>query len=561
MKQFFEKNKRTNSILLLFVAVCICCTISTAFAKYITTIPVGTFNLTVEGGSPEVFAVYSEDADGKNGCLTFYNRPGKPAEGDTFNEKVATKVYTGFEAFPPKTFYDKFPWYAQRANIKLVEFADEISPDENTGYWFYEMTNLEEIRYLDRLNTSNVTYMENMFYNCSKLEKIDVSCFNTSKVTKMGSMFFGCSLLKTLDLSSFNTSNNQNLNFIFWGCSNLETIYVSENFKIPTKERNSVFKGCNKLKGGNDSTLESVQASGVTANVSISGEYARIDGKDGNKGYFTCAHVIHPSKFVDGICSSCGQSEDGTFDLLEDEETSTIDFDFSGIDDTGLIWKPISDHDNQQPYPNEDYVISFTVKEGFALPEIITVTIDDTAYAVYTDGLEHREGDNLSPMPTFDPASGLLTIPAILLTETTKQISISVTAIESAPEATPIVEPTASPVPTATPEISPTPTVEPTPTATPSAEPSTQPSASPTADPTEEPAVEPTTTPDTNQTPEIEPTAEPMVSPEAEPTTEPTIEPTAEPTVIPTEVPTPEPKDMPSPVAEQTPDTEQPLTE
>lgn len=82
----------------------------------------------------------------------------------------------------------------------------------------------------------------------------------------------------------------------------------------------------------------------------------------------------------------------------------------------------------------EDYSIVLVPDEGYQLPEIIRVEIDGTLYEVYTDGLDHRElaeGETeLSLMPTFDPSTGTLTIPAILLGETTQNVTITISAVE-----------------------------------------------------------------------------------------------------------------------------------
>lgn len=82
----------------------------------------------------------------------------------------------------------------------------------------------------------------------------------------------------------------------------------------------------------------------------------------------------------------------------------------------------------------EDYSIVITPDDGYQLPEIIRVDIDGTLYEVYTDGLEHRilaEGETeLAPMPTFDPTTGTLTIPAILLGETSESVTITISAVE-----------------------------------------------------------------------------------------------------------------------------------
>ncbi len=113
--------------------------------------------------------------------------------------------------------------------------------------------------------------------------------------------------------------------------------------------------------------------------------------------------------------------------LLPDEvaPVEPLELDYSGIDDLDgkLQWNPVSEYDDMLPRPNEPYVLFFEAGEGYTLPEIITVEIDSTTYGVRTDG------NNPESEPTFDPTCGLLTIPAILLTEETKTIRIEVAAV------------------------------------------------------------------------------------------------------------------------------------
>lgn len=82
----------------------------------------------------------------------------------------------------------------------------------------------------------------------------------------------------------------------------------------------------------------------------------------------------------------------------------------------------------------QDYSLVLVPDEGYQLPEIIRVEINGTLYEVYTDGLEHRTvapgASELPPMPTFDPATGTLTIPAVLLGEITENVTITVSAVE-----------------------------------------------------------------------------------------------------------------------------------
>ena len=103
----------------------------------------------------------------------------------------------------------------------------------NMSYMFGQCGSLTSID-LSTFNTSNVTTMYCMFYNCSSLTSLDLSTFNTLKVTDMGYMFYGCNSLTSLDLSTFNTSNVgpdgiwSGCTNMFEGCSRLNKVYVKD---------------------------------------------------------------------------------------------------------------------------------------------------------------------------------------------------------------------------------------------------------------------------------------------------------------------------------------------
>jgi len=75
-------------------------------------------------------------------------------------------------------------------------------------------------------NTSNVTNMNAMFYECSRLTSLDLSSFDTSNVTNMGHMFFMCRSLTSLDLSSFDTSNVTSMTHMFFDCGSLTSLDI-----------------------------------------------------------------------------------------------------------------------------------------------------------------------------------------------------------------------------------------------------------------------------------------------------------------------------------------------
>ncbi|MBQ6063644.1 MAG: BspA family leucine-rich repeat surface protein [Prevotella sp.] len=141
-------------------------------------------------------------------------------------------------------------WYSSNTEVNTAEFAPsfaEVSPT-STYRWFYGMTNLTEIKGLEYLNTSNVTTMEAMFYNCSQLTSLDLDKFNTSNVTTMNNMFNGCSSLESLDVSKFNTSNVTTMNSMFSGCSGLAILDISSFDMSNVTSANYLLGNCNGLR-------------------------------------------------------------------------------------------------------------------------------------------------------------------------------------------------------------------------------------------------------------------------------------------------------------------------
>ncbi len=64
------------------------------------------------------------------------------------------------------------------------------------------------INFNDNFDTSKVTDIAYMFYNCSSLTSLDLSSFNTSKVTDMDWMFYSCSsLTTTINIMSIGVTN------------------------------------------------------------------------------------------------------------------------------------------------------------------------------------------------------------------------------------------------------------------------------------------------------------------------------------------------------------------
>ena len=128
----------------------------------------------------------------------------------------------------------------------------------NMGRMFCECNSLSSLD-LRNFDTRNVTDMSEMFYmfnGNTALTKLDLSSFNTSKVTTMMGMFQGCTLLPELDVSNFNTSNVTNMQSMFETCKGLTTLDL-RNFKTSkVTTMSSMFQDCRGLTSLNVSSFD-----------------------------------------------------------------------------------------------------------------------------------------------------------------------------------------------------------------------------------------------------------------------------------------------------------------
>ena len=127
---------------------------------------------------------------------------------------------------------------------------------KTTKNWFFNFTNLEEIKGLENLNTSEVTTMSYMFFYCKKLSQLVLSNFNTENVKDMSYMFTGCSSLTSLDLSSFNTEKVQEMSRMFTDCQRLTSLDLSNFNTENVKDMGYMFAGCSSLTSLNLSNFK-----------------------------------------------------------------------------------------------------------------------------------------------------------------------------------------------------------------------------------------------------------------------------------------------------------------
>ena len=134
------------------------------------------------------------------------------------------------------------------SNLIKINFNGNFNTSKVTdmSYMFYNCSSLTSLDF-SSFNTSNVTNMKNMFWDCSSLTSLDLSSFNTSKVTNMSYMFHNCSSLTSLDLSSFNTSKVTNMSYMFYNCSSLTGLDLSSFNTSKVTNMNGMFDYCSSL--------------------------------------------------------------------------------------------------------------------------------------------------------------------------------------------------------------------------------------------------------------------------------------------------------------------------
>ena len=148
--------------------------------------------------------------------------------------------------------------------LRTIDLTEvDTSNVTDMGEMFYDCSSLISLD-ASTFNTSNVTDMYYMFEGCSNLTSLDVSSFNTSNVTDMQHMFGGCKKLTSLDVSSFDTSNVTNMRFMFYGCSSLTSLDVSSFDTSNVTNMCYMFYGCSSLTSLNLSSFNTANVTNMS---------------------------------------------------------------------------------------------------------------------------------------------------------------------------------------------------------------------------------------------------------------------------------------------------------
>lgn len=180
-----------------------------------------------------------------------------------------------FKKFKPTTLSSFFKELKSLTSISGLENLNTTHVTDMSKM-FYNCCNLSSLN-LSQFNTGNVEKMNEMFYYCRGLNSLDLSAFNTAKVNNMYRMFYYC-FVRTIDLSSFNTANVENMDEMFAGASLVVNIYTSESFKTDKLTTSKyMFYLCTKLPNFNKDEVDATHA-----NYGAGGYFKKIVGQKGS---------------------------------------------------------------------------------------------------------------------------------------------------------------------------------------------------------------------------------------------------------------------------------------
>ena len=243
--------------------------------------------------------------------------PAKESLIFTFDEETRTATIAtgqGGKSFS-KMMADMRAGMVFKGYVRKIVFSVPVVADADISYCFSsENSNrlalLQEIQGLDKLDTSGVTNMSNMFDGCTSITSLDLSNFDTSNVSEMSGMFMGCSGLTSLDLGSLDTSNVSEMSGMFMGCSALESLDLSSFDTPKVANMGDIFHGCLNLTSVNISSFETLTVTMMNGMFEGCISLTSVD-----LGNFDTTNVTDMNKMFDG-CINLASLDLSNFNTL-----------------------------------------------------------------------------------------------------------------------------------------------------------------------------------------------------------------------------------------------------
>ena len=264
-----------------------------------TSTPGNSHFIYVNGTSSNKVLLSKMDYNSVSGIYTY--DVGAPITSIRFNGQGASYTDTCTEVVKINTsnmtsMQNMFNYCSNLTSLDLSSF--DTSNVTSMERMFNNCSQLTELN-LSNFDTSNVTTMDTMFYNCTSLTEVDVSNFDTSNVAYLKNMFENCGSLTSLNLSSFETRKIIYISSMFKGCSSLQELDI-RNFTVAKGGDYAIrmFEGCEslhtlRLDNCNNTTISNIITSTLFPTNAIDGVTRKIYCKEEN-----AAGLIPPTNWV-----------------------------------------------------------------------------------------------------------------------------------------------------------------------------------------------------------------------------------------------------------------------
>ena len=211
-----------------------------------------TLNLTgwkVPSGVTFLYSTFKDCSSLTSLDLSTWDTSGVTSMEQTFYNcnSLKTLNLNGWDTSKVTTMFWMFQYCKSLESLDLSSFNFSGITNGNI-LTFNGCSSLKTVIFGKNIDTSKITNMGGMFYNCSSLETLDLSMFDTSNVTTMAQMFKGCKNLKSFNLSGWDTSKVTDLSQMFHGCTSLEALDLSMFITPLLENMGLMFHGCASLK-------------------------------------------------------------------------------------------------------------------------------------------------------------------------------------------------------------------------------------------------------------------------------------------------------------------------
>lgn len=167
------------------------------------------------------------------------------------NTKIKTLNASGWDV---RNVYTVKSFAEGAKNLEFIDLSGWETENLVEMTYQFSGTAIKEFNFGD-LNTSNVTNMFQVFYQCINLEKCNVTNWDVSKVADMRYMF-SLTKIKSLDLTNWEVNSAVNMDYIFWRLPSLKSVVGDRTIEDVLENNISAIKNCHSELVLNETSID-----------------------------------------------------------------------------------------------------------------------------------------------------------------------------------------------------------------------------------------------------------------------------------------------------------------